>query len=356
MTLLDLTHGKTKMKKYKWNEWDINYFKSLSVLNQDSTKELIHNRMGRLYWVWRGDALYVQRFGRENGPYQGRNLKFLRQVKPNARTIIDVGMNVANNTMEYATWAQQVYGFEPFPETYQLAIENINLNSHVELKGRYWDSKKAQTIHDPNYSDGWFKFKNGTFASLEITGKITTYNLGLGEIAGHFDMEHHPNNAGHNCILTEDRRTKTNYKLHQIQVSTLDSYGFEDVDCIKVDVEGFEFAVLKGSVQTISKSRPVVQLEIVETQCKKFGYHPDDVFDFFVNQIGNYGVYDFKGRRLPNSWQKVKGVMDRFFVPLELSNTFTADMSDKKHPGMGERGFGRKKQPEKFFDLFKEID
>ena len=337
-------NGRRQMKKYNWQEWDVNVFKTLSTLQSDPTKELIHNRMGRLYWVTKGDALYVQRFARENGPYQGRNLKFLRSVKPNARTIVDVGMNVANNTMEYATWAKQVHGFEPFPDTYVMATENINLNKHVELKGRYWDTRNVKTLHDPNHADGWYKLPDGTFASLEITGNITTHNVGLGEVPGSFEMEHHPNNAGHNCILTDERRAKTKYALHTVQVNTLDSYNFEDVDIIKIDCEGYEFPIIKGAEQTIRRCRPIVQIEVVEAQCAKFGYTPDDMWDFFVNKIGNYGVYDFKGKRLPDNWLRIKGVMDRFFVPLELANSISEDKSDKKHPGMGDGGFGKKKK------------
>ena len=339
------------MKKYKWHEWDITHFKSLSTLNQDPTKELIHNRMGRLYWVTAGDALYVQRFARENGPYQGRNLKFLRKILPNAQTIIDVGMNVANNTMEYATWAKDVHGFEPFPDTYILATENIKLNQHVELKGRYWDTKLVQTVHDPNYPDGWFKYDDSTFASLELTGNIHTYDVGLGESPGSFQMEHHPNNAGHNCILTEDRKEKTKYKLHTVNIKTLDSFNFENVDVIKVDVEGYELSVLKGGQQTITNNRPIVQLEIVEAQCKRFGYTPQDIADFFISTIGDYGIYTFKGQRLPDTWEKVKGVMDYFFVPNELANRIEVDTATQ-HPGMGAKGFGKKRPVFANEDLF----
>lgn len=343
------------MKNYTWQEWDINHFKTLSNFNTDPTKELIHNRMGRLYWVTAGDALYVQRFARENGPYQGRNLKFLRKVLPNAKTIIDVGMNVANNTMEYATWAQNVHGFEPFPPTYALATENIELNKHVEVKGRYWDTKQVKTVLDPNHADGWFKKADGTFASLALTANIQTYNVGLGDVPGTFEMEDHPNNAGHNCILTEDRKGKTNYTLHTVTVNTLDSYNFTDVDIIKVDCEGYEFPILKGAVQTITANRPIVQLEMVEAQCKRFGYTPQDIADFFVNQIGNYGIYTFKGERLPDTWAKVKGIMDYFFVPLELAGSIVADTS--VHPGMGS---GKKKKDDQptiaNTELFEEED
>ncbi len=339
------------MKNYQWHEWDINHFRTLSSLQTDPTKELIHNRMGRLYWVTAGDALYVQRFARENGPYQGRNLKFLRKLKPNARTIVDVGMNVANNTMEYSTWAQTVHGFEPFPDTYKLAEANIELNKHVELQGRYWNTKQVKTEHTPNTPDGWFKHADGTFASLAMTGTIITHNEGLGDVPGVMEMEHHPNNAGHNCILTEERRAKTKYTVHQVQVNTLDSHKFEDVDIIKIDCEGYEFPILKGAEQTIRNCRPVVQLEIVEAQCAKFGYTPDDMWDFFINKIGNYGVYDFKGKRLPDNWLRIKGVMDRFFVPLELAAQIEEDKSDTRHPGMGESGFGKKAKKDKVVTL-----
>lgn len=329
------------MKKFRWDEWDIEQFRTLSPLNQDPTKELIHNRMGRLYWVWRNDLMYIQRFARENGPYQGRNLKFLRSICPSARTIVDIGMNVGSNTMEYATWAQNVHGFEPFPETFKLAEENVRLNSNVELRGRYWDSKLQRTQHDPNHPDGWFK-NGSSFSSMDIIANIQLHNAGLGDQIGQFQMEHHPNNAGQNCILSDSRKDKTKYQLHTIQVNTLDSYNLAEVDIIKLDCEGYELKVLHGAQQTITTCRPILQIEMTEPQCRKFGYHPNDIWKFFEN-IGNYGIFDFRGKRLPNEWAELKGVIDRFFVPLEHAHMIKEDTSNKKHPGMGERGFGKKK-------------
>ena len=324
------------MKNYKWNEWDIDHFKTLyPKLNTDPTKDLIHNRMGRLYWVWKDDALYVQRFARENGPYQGRNLKWLRKCVPNARTIVDVGMNVANNTMEYATWAESVHGFEPTPSTFELAEANVELNQHVELKGRYYNSQKIKSEHDPNHSDGWFKLSDKTFASLTMTADVSLHNVGLGDVAGSFKMEDHPNNVGHNCILTEERKDKTKYETYEVQVKTLDSFNFENVDAIKIDCEGYEYPILKGAVSTIKNCRPVVQLEIVEAQCKKFGYTPQDMFDLFHKQIGNYVTTDFQGNDLGEDWKRIKGVMDRFFVPEEIYKNIPKEKSNIRHPGMG---------------------
>lgn len=49
-----------------------------------------------------------------------------------------------------------------------------------------------------------------------------------------------------------------------VEVRTLDSYAFTDVGGIKIDVEGFEPAVLRGAVETVrANRRPVVLTELV---------------------------------------------------------------------------------------------
>ena len=42
---------------------------------------------------------------------------------------------------------------------------------------------------------------------------------------------------------------------------TLDSFNFEDVDYIKIDVEGHELKVLKGAINTINKCSPLIVVE-----------------------------------------------------------------------------------------------
>ena len=46
----------------------------MTDLHDPQDKMLITNRIGRQYWIWKDDKLYDQRLGRENGPYQARNL------------------------------------------------------------------------------------------------------------------------------------------------------------------------------------------------------------------------------------------------------------------------------------------
>jgi FkbM family methyltransferase len=49
--------------------------------------------------------------------------------------------------------------------------------------------------------------------------------------------------------------------LGEVEMRTLDSFGFEDVDLIKCDNEGFELFVMQGAVETLKRCRPVVIVE-----------------------------------------------------------------------------------------------
>lgn len=48
----------------------------------------------------------------------------------------------------------------------------------------------------------------------------------------------------------------------EVPVHKLDSYKFEDVSLIKIDVEGHESQVIEGGVETISRENPVILVEI----------------------------------------------------------------------------------------------
>ena len=55
----------------------------------------------------------------------------------------------------------------------------------------------------------------------------------------------------------------------RIEVRTLDSYGFEDVGLMKIDVEGFEMSVLRGALNTIRESHPRIVIEVHSRDLKR---------------------------------------------------------------------------------------
>jgi len=54
----------------------------------------------------------------------------------NNYVIIDIGMNVGVASIYFANmnWVEKVYGYEPFPDTFNEAINNINLNDKISHK------------------------------------------------------------------------------------------------------------------------------------------------------------------------------------------------------------------------------
>lgn len=47
----------------------------------------------------------------------------------------------------------------------------------------------------------------------------------------------------------------------EVEQATLDSFGLQDVDFIKIDVEGWEHNVVKGGIETIRRCKPVMIVE-----------------------------------------------------------------------------------------------
>jgi FkbM family methyltransferase len=278
------------------------------TVQAQTQKILIENKIGRKMWVWDSDSFYTSRL--KMGPYQKQNLLRLRELCPAPRKIIDIGMNIGMNTWEYATWAQEVHGFEPVPGTYQSALDNIALN---------------QNHQDP--TKGWWKNPDGTRASLLPSGKIYTYNVALGPVPGTVEM-HIKKNDGHNRVANDGYKTihgksvkvNTGYQRVQVPQNTLDSYNFTDVDIIKIDVEGYELQVLDGAVNTIAQSRPIVQLECVEIQPRAFGKTIQDLMDYFNNK--NYVITTADGIVRGPEFVYVKKMMDRFMIPAERTDLY----------------------------------
>ena len=64
---------------------------------------------------------------------------------------------------------------------------------------------------------------------------------------------------------------------------TLDNYCRNKIqpDFIKCDVEGAEFFVVKGGINVLKETKPVLMMELLRKWSKCFNYHPNDVIDFF---------------------------------------------------------------------------
>jgi FkbM family methyltransferase len=129
----------------------------------------------------------------------------LRYVK-RWNNCIDIGSNVGMWTRELAQKFKQVYCFEPNPNFIECFNKNITENN-VEL-----------------------------------------FQYGLS------DMEH--------TASQEKQSTMLNEKQGNVMCKTLDSFNLKNIDFIKIDVDGFEYKVLCGAIETIKNSSPVINIEM----------------------------------------------------------------------------------------------
>ena len=98
------------------------------------------------------------------------------------------------------------------------------------------------------------------------------------------NIEGFTNWSGCSKIIGEDQEGAI-----ECSVNSLDSYNFDDVSFIKLDVEGHEFEVLKGAQNTIKKSKPVC---MVECHYRTDPSIKQEIFKFFYGL--NYYVFDIR--------------------------------------------------------------
>ena len=320
-------------------EFEQNFgFKEPSGLFQDPNFRLVINKFGRCYWLLAHDNLQGPRFSGNNVYYQGNNSRLIRTIYPNARRIVDVGGNVGNNTIAYGEWAQKVESYEPTPSNLILLKANIAIAKQQNLKGIYWKGSdvSGNLYRDETMPAGWYIFK-GVHQPMNIVADITVHEVAASNSnEGTIDIIDHLDHGGHNHVVPEgaDIQLRNSQQLVNVPKRTIDSYNFDDVDCIKIDVEGSELMVMQGARNTIERCRPSVQVEIVPRQCELFGYDPQALYDFFDDldyvcvcavrkpmnkEQKNLSPYDSPwGYNIGMKHQQIPKYMDRLFVPREI--------------------------------------
>lgn len=159
--------------------------------------------------------------------YEIETLEFLRLHYHRFNYIIDVGSNMGNHVLFYCQNLnpKKVYCFEPNE------INRTTLQKNIELN--------------------------------RLDDIVTVYPVALGEEVGKgIETNFWLKNTGMNRI---SKISPEDNNENSIEIKRLDDFNIQQVDFIKIDVEGFEVAVLKGAAQTIRKYKPVLMIEVFET-------------------------------------------------------------------------------------------
>lgn len=223
---------------------------------------LVRNKHGRMYAIPNTDKFWKAQLSKDI--FQFKNIEKLRQLCGNPRTVIDIGANVGSNTIEYCTWGIEVHSFEPCSELYDCLVHNIELNVKPDMN---------------------ISMYRGT--SL-YTGNVHTYNIGLGNSNTIKFLQNHLDNKGCNYVMDGP----SSYS-EKIELRTLDSYQFTNVDVIKIDAEGYELYILQGAIETIKRDKPIIQTECDDRLFQRYGLSTVDITRF-MNEIGYECVYQYQ--------------------------------------------------------------
>lgn len=308
-------------------------FNEASGLYNDPMFRLVINKFGRCYWLLAHDNLQGPRFSGNNVYYQGNNSRLIRTIYPNAKRIVDVGANVGNNTIAYSEWAENVESFEPTPTTLKMLKANIEIAKQQKLKGVYWKGtdQEGDLYRDELATSGWYTYK-GVHQPMDVVANITVHEVAAtNRNKGTIDILDHTDHGGHNHVVlnSDNLKLRDSQNLVPVPARTIDSYNFQDVNAIKIDVEGSELLVMQGAKDTIERCRPSVQVEIVPKQCQLFGYDPQDLYDYMakydyvcVSAVRRPANADqrgmFFGQDIGMKHRQIKKYMDRLFVPKEV--------------------------------------
>ena len=93
---------------------------------------------------------------------------------------------------------------------------------------------------------------------------VTIYPVGLSSVEGDASLHIPIDEKGieHDASASVENVDFEFSRDQLVPLKTLDSYGFENVCFVKIDVEGHEYKVIEGAKNTISLSRPAMLIEI----------------------------------------------------------------------------------------------
>ncbi len=208
---------------------------------------------------------------------EGDFLHFLKII-PDDGVILDVGANIGVMTVYLArSKTAKIYAIEPIP---------TNLKALRRIVS-------------------YFKLKN-----------VEILDFALGHEKGEIEMVmpvlDKVKMQGLSHVVHESIETFNVGDKFSVEVKTLDEIepllsGGKQIHAIKMDVENFEYFVLKGGEQLIKKHRPIIYTELWENENRQKCFN-------FITDL-NYNVKILESNILVDFDEKVHKTQNFFFIP-----------------------------------------
>lgn len=178
-----------------------------------------------------------------------QDLEDVLSVVPNGRTAIDGGANVGAYTRILCSHFKTVYAFEPAEDTFEALKRNIE----------EWGLSDQVIVRNEALSDR----VEAVGLSLKLGGRSVSRT-----ISGPGDLP----------------------------AVTIDSLELQDLDFIKLDIEGYEYKALAGARETLLRCRPSVMFEDKPGKIKNSRTEGDPhayLIDLGLKKVGLFGEGEF---------------------------------------------------------------
>lgn len=223
------------------------------------------------------------------GDFESSETQLLLSFVKEDSVVVDIGANIGwySILLGRAAPRGRVIAFEPIPSTLAFLRKNLALNKtpNVDIREHGLSDEDKDLVF---------------FFHPHLSGATSAANLLDNKDA--IEVRAHVHRMD-NILASEPR-----------------------IDLLKCDVEGAEIFVIRGGLQTISRTKPVLFIEMLRKWSAKFGYHPNEIIDL-LGTIG-YGCFSIEdgGNLAP-------------FRRMEESTTATnfLFLHREKHSGCGAR-------------------
>lgn len=178
---------------------------------------------------------------------------------------IDIGANVGTYTVLASGYCRaQTIAIEPIPVTFRHLTDNIAIN--------------------------------------HISSLVSAFNIGLG--SNRSKLKFTSMWDTYNNVITDDNLVKEKYFI-EVEVRTLDDL-LQDKQplLLKIDVEGFEYDIIKGATQTLAKSSLKAIIIELNGSGKRYGHTDQEIHEAIAAQGFSKYTYSPFERKLDSVGEK----------------------------------------------------
>ena len=203
------------------------------------------------------------------------NLKKLLPKKDYSLTIIDIGANIGSVSLKLAKIFEdsKIFAIEPTNYAYDKLSKNLSLNKELENK-------------------------------VFLRQLFITNSKKPDEVWSSWNFDN--SNKKHQKHLGTLKKIKQNTYLKLDQF--IKNENLNNVDFIKLDVDGYELDVLTSGEDFLKKNKPIIFVEIAPYLYSEFGYSCQELIKFILKL--NYSFLDENINEVSNIFDEINKIKD----------------------------------------------